>query len=77
MGFAKIGYCQDDLSPFWNLALVNNLLTKEQLIKIEKYFNSLNRKPTVYFESREELNPLVNFLEQHKYKKVNEDSWFF
>ena len=77
IGFAKLGYCQDDSSPFWNLALVNNSLSEEQLIKIESYFKSLDRKSTVYFESRANLNPLVNFLEQHGYKKINEDSWMF
>ena len=77
VGFAKLGYCQDDPFPSWNLALVDNSLTEEQLIKIERYFSSLDRKPTVYFESREDLKPLVNFLEQCKYKKVNEDSWMF
>jgi len=75
--FAKLGYCQDDSSPFWNLALVNNPLTEDQLIEIENYFRLLDRKSTVYFESRENLKTLVNFLEQHGYEKTNEDSWMF
>lgn len=77
IGFAKIGYCQGDKSAFWNQALINRLLTEEQLFKIEQIFQSLNRNPALYFENRKGLKPLIDFLKEKGYQKGFEDSWMF
>lgn len=75
--FAQVGYCRGDDSSFWNLALVDKLLAEEELLKIEKYLISLNRKPAVYFENRQELKGLVTFLESKNYQWDYADSWMF
>ena len=77
LGFAVVGYCEGDDSTFWNQALTNQLLTKEQLSKIEETMKSFNRKPTVYFENKKDLQPLINFLKEGGYKFDFEDSWMF
>ena len=77
LSFATIGYCQADPSPFWNLALVNSVLPSTQLSQIEETLKHHNRKPSVYFESREELSRLVTLLQDSGYQKINEDSWMF
>ncbi|MFA5932691.1 MAG: GNAT family N-acetyltransferase [Microgenomates group bacterium] len=76
-GFAQVGYCKGDDSSFWNLALVDKLLTPEELLKIEEYLTSLNRKPALYFEKRDELETLVDFLKDKKYQWDYSDSWLF
>lgn len=77
LGFATVSYCKTDNSPFWNHALVNKLVTADQLGKIELSLRSLQRKPALYFETRREFNPLINFLTASGYKKSFEDSWMF
>ena len=77
LGFAVVGCCDGDTSAFWNYALTDQALTKEQLSKIEETMDSLDRKPTVYFENRKDLQPLVSFLKERGYKFGFEDSWMF
>ena len=77
LGFAVFGYCDGDTSTFWNYALTNQILTQVQLSKVEEAMESLNRKPTVYFENRKDLQPLTNFLKDNGYKFDYEDSWMF
>jgi len=77
LDFAKVGYCKGDDSSFWNLALVNKLLSEEELTKIEDYLISLKRKPSVYFEDREDLQELASFLQSKNYKWDYADSWMF
>lgn len=76
-GFAQVGYCKGDDSSFWNLALVNKLLSEEELSKIETYLISLKRKPAVYFENRVDLKELISFLESKDYEWDYSDSWLF
>ena len=77
LGFAVISYCKGDNSSFWNQALTNQILTGEQLSRIEEEMKLLNRKPAVYLENKENLQPLVNFLKEKGYKFNFEDSWMF
>lgn len=77
LGFAVVGYCEDDSSSFWNLALTNKILAEGELFKIEKTMNSLSRKPAVYFEKRKDLQALLNFLKEKRYGFNFEDSWMF
>ncbi len=77
LGFGVVSYCKTDSSPFWNHALVNKLVTADQLEKIESSLRSLRRKPTLYFEIKNNLNPLIDFLTAGGYKKNFEDSWMF
>lgn len=77
LGFATVGYCETDKTPFWNLALVNRLLINKELSKIEQTFKSLDRNSTIYFEHRRNLRPLIDFLKEKGYKQEFEDSWMF
>ena len=77
LGFAIVSYCRGDNSVFWNHALTNKVLSDNELEKVEKTIKSLNRKPAVYFENKEKLQWLVDFLKGKKYKFSFEDSWMF
>ena len=75
--FGRIGYCEGDHSAFWNQALVNQLLTKQQLLLIESTLKKLNRQPAVYSENIGSLKPLIEFLLKNNYKHSFEDCWLF
>lgn len=77
LGFAIVAYCEGDNSSFWNYALTNQILSAEELSKIEETMQSFDRKPEVYFENRQDLQPLIDFLREKGYKKEFEDSWMF
>ena len=77
LSFALVGYCKIDKSSFWNFALINKPLLEEEILKIEKKFKSLRRNPVIYFENRENLKSLHNFLKEKGYQKDFEDSWMF
>lgn len=77
LGFATVSYCKTDDSPFWNHALVNKVVTAGQLGEIKSSLRSLRRKPALYFETRNNLDPLINLLTANRYKKSFEDSWMF
>ena len=77
LGFSRVGYCEGDKSGFWNQALVNKLLTKGQLDLIEATLKKLDRPSAVYFENRDSLKPLVEFLIKNNYRHYFEDCWLF
>lgn len=77
LGFASVSYCAGEESAFWNQALVNQTLNKEQLGLIEDTLIKLNRRPAVYFENRKSLSSLIQFLEQNSYIYFFEDCWLF
>ena len=77
LGFAVIENCDKDHSAFWNSALTNQILTADEIGQVEKTMVSMERTPTIYFEHRPLLNPLINILEQKGYSKNFEDSWMF
>ncbi|MFC1790183.1 GNAT family N-acetyltransferase [Patescibacteria group bacterium] len=77
LDFGLVCYSQGDTSIYWNHAIVNQLINKSQLAKIEKTLKKLGRQPTVYFENRPGLQGLVRFLTKQGYKKGFEDSWLF
>jgi len=77
LGFATIAFNATDNSVLSNFALINELITKEQLEKIANELQNLNRTPAVCFENREDLMPLKNFVERESYKKKYEDCWMF
>lgn len=77
LGFATINYSELDPSSFSNFALVRQLLTDNQISKLEQLFRSLDRNSSIYFENKEELNILAEKFEQLSYKKILHDSWMF
>lgn len=77
LGFTTITYWADTDDVYWNAALVDRVLTVEELTKIEETFQSLGKRPTIYFENKNELAPLIGFLEKNKYDKQFEESWMF
>lgn len=77
INFATISLCNKDDGSFWNRALINSEITKDQLLEIEKEMDKIERTPSFYFENRDDLKPLINFLNDNKYKIDYEDSWMF
>lgn len=77
LDFAQLGFCELDKTTFWNYAVTNRLLIEEELKQIEDKMRSLDRRPAMYFESQEKLDPLITLLLAKGYKKEYEDSWMF
>ncbi|MFC1710072.1 hypothetical protein ACFL0F_00220 [Patescibacteria group bacterium] len=77
LDFASVSYSADSRSSFWNNALTNQVLSRDNLQEIENVMTELGRLPAVYFENKEELKPLKDILRDRGYKKRFEDSWMF
>ena len=77
LGFVSICCSNDISSPVFNLAWVDKELTERELTSIENEFKNLDRKPSIYFETRGDLSSLRIFLEEKGFKKMWEDSWMF
>lgn len=75
--FARIIYNDFDSTPFWNFALINQTLDKNQIPIIEEKLRFFNRKPAIYFENTNLLAPFINVLKSNDYRLNNEDSWMF
>lgn len=75
LDFARIGYCKLDKSRFWNFALTNKILSKEEISRIEQELQRLDRRCAIYFENKNDLRELADFLTDRGYKKDYEDSW--
>lgn len=74
---ARIGYCKLDKSTFWNFALTNKILSQEEISIIEHELQDLDRRSAIYFENKNGLKELADFLTEKGYKKDYEDSWMF
>lgn len=77
LGFSSVAIGNTYDSPFFNHAQANRRLVDTELSQLEAVLIKHDRKPAVYFENREDLQPLVDFLTSKGYKKVWEDSWMF
>jgi hypothetical protein len=77
LNFATVCYSRNDPSTFWNNALVNKILTKEEVEKVASKFVELERKPALYYENRTDLASLTSLLTQLGYSNDAEDSWMF
>jgi len=77
LGYATLSFSEYDSSVFWNLALTNQLLNKQQICQVEDGFNKAKRIPAIYFEENDDNSQLKEILLQHNYKKAFEDSWMF
>lgn len=77
LDFASIAWCDKYDSSFFNHAQVDKPLTEKELDEVEQTLKELKRKPAVYFENRNDLSNLVDFLGKRGYKKTWEDSWMF
>jgi ribosomal protein S18 acetylase RimI-like enzyme len=77
LSFATVSYCDIYDSEFWNNALTGQVLEEDQLSKIEKILKEWDRKSTVYFENKSELELLKKLLVSRGYRKSFEDSWQF
>lgn len=60
-----------------NIALVNSLITADDLKQIENTFNQYNKVPLIAFENTSSLNDLKDFIKQHGYQQEYENSWMF
>lgn len=77
LGFTEVCYCSGDTSAFWNYALVNEILTDQQVKQVEQAMVTLSRPPAFYFENRSSLNSLIDKLNTLGYAKQYEDCWLF
>lgn len=77
LSYALVCSCDSDMSAYWNNALVNNILNRDELQSVENIFKEWKRTPTFYFEHRKELQPFVDLLIELGYKFKFEDSWMF
>ena len=75
--FARIGLSQIDSTSYWNMALTNQILNDNELYEIERIMKAKNRQPAIYFENKQQLIPLINFLKRKNYQFKYEDSWMF
>lgn len=77
LGFAINTYSETDTSPYWNLTLTKEGLSKEQLSEIENKMVSFGRIPAVYFENTVAMEPVKILLADQGYRFKFEDSWMF
>lgn len=77
LGFVVINYCKEDKTLFWNTAFTDKNLNKEQLQIIELKFKSLERRPAIYFEDRQDLRLLGKFLEGNNFRQSFAENWMF
>ncbi len=75
--FATISYDKAESSNFSNFALVDQLLSNDQIKEVEDLFISRDRKPSIFFENRSDLENLKEKLTEMSYRKSFEDSWMF
>ncbi len=75
--FASLVFCKGDKTMYWNWALVNSVIQREEINTIEKEMEKIQRNPVIYFESRPDMNMLMNELVDRGYKKAYADSWMF
>src|SRR5689334_15234314 len=77
LNFATVCYSQNDSASFWNNALVNTVLTREQIEQVAAKLSGLERKPAFYFEGSSDLEPLSSFLKDLGYSQEADDSFMF
>lgn len=75
--YALVEYAKNDSNVFWNSALIKNLLSESELSEVERYYQSVQRKSTIYFENTPDLNSFKDFLKERGYSQSFEDSWMF
>jgi len=75
--FGEYFFGMEDDSSCWNHLVTNQLLSVENLTKIESYCTSHSRKNAIYFENTKLLSKLIDFLTSSGYQKISEDSWMF
>jgi len=76
LDFALVGYNKTDKSVWWNHALIKDEITSSQIDIITDRMNSLDRFPTIYFETTKS-NDFIQLLKDKDYKFEYEDSWMF
>lgn len=77
LDYAPISYSEIDPAIFWNIALINKLLNKQQLDRINEEYKKVKRKPAVYFENSKKNEGIGKSLDTFGYKKTYEDTWMF
>jgi ribosomal protein S18 acetylase RimI-like enzyme len=75
--FARICYCADYDSEYWNYAFVEHVIDNVQLQLIGEEFLKLRRRATIQFVNDPSFAGLVSLLDEHGYVKKYEDSWMF
>lgn len=70
-------YCDNNSEFWWNYALVDHIISDNELKEIEEYFISKDRRSSIYFSDDEKNMPLKNILQKKGYKIVAKDVWLF
>ncbi len=77
IGNSKIVYSETDYSIYSNYAYLDEVISKDNLTKIEDLFKTLKRTSTIYFEDINKLDLLLRLLNSNKFTQKSEDSWMF
>jgi|SRR5579859_3599162 len=77
LGFATVCHSKVDSSSFWNNALVNTVLSDDQIHQVATKLTTLSRKPAFYFENRDDLKSLADKFARIGYEQDAEDSLMF
>ena len=75
--FGTMNFSPVEPSPFWNYLLTDQILNDVEIAEVEKYLQSKDRKPEIYFEVKPALEPMKDILKAKGYVFHNEDSWMF
>ena len=75
--FGSLVTLKNSISVYENYVLVNRLLNKKDIEKIEVEFKKINKTATIYFENRADLKKNVEFLKENNYLHEWKDSWLF
>lgn len=70
-------FCKNNSEEWWNYALLEHTISKEQLENIEAFFKAKNRASSIYFTDGKKNKSLKNFLKNKGYKLSAKDSWLF
>ena len=70
-------FCKDNSEPWWNYALINRIISNEELNYIESFFKKKSRYTSIYFSDDEANKPIPDFLKGNGYELAAKDSWLF
>ena len=70
-------FTKDDSELWWNYALINNVISNDELDYIENFFKKRDRLPSIYFSEGKKSKLIINFLKKKGYELTAQDSWLF
>lgn len=77
LGYAQIITNPKEGSYYWNYALTEVVLNRQEISVIERSLGKANRATAIYFEDSDGMIPLKDELLDNGYKVAYVDSWMF